>query len=188
MRLPINLASEPFRRDRSMVVASAAVGVLLFGLLVMLVVLSASERSRAAESRDAIARVQKQKQVMAQEQARLEAVLRQPQNAQVLEQSVFINQLLGRKGVSWTKIFSDLEQVMPADVRLIQVRPQVGGQNQLVLEMILAAQATEPVIGFLMKLEGSPQFGATNLQASLPPTQNEPLNRYRVTVNYAQTL
>ena len=33
MKIPINLASEPFRRDRAMLVASAAVGILLVASL-----------------------------------------------------------------------------------------------------------------------------------------------------------
>ena len=42
----------------------------------------------------------------------MENVLRQPQNAEVLDRSVFLNDLLMRKGVSWTRIFSDLENVL----------------------------------------------------------------------------
>ena len=41
MRYPINLASEPFRRDRAMIVASSVLAgllVLTFGLLVALIV------------------------------------------------------------------------------------------------------------------------------------------------------
>jgi hypothetical protein len=54
--------------------------------------------------------------------------------------------------------------------------------------MVVAAQSVEPFLAFFMKLEGSPVFGAATPQNSLPPTQTEPLFRYRVTVNYAQKL
>ena len=39
-----------------------------------------------------------------------------------------------------------------------------------------------------MRLEASPQFGATQVNNWLPPSQTEPLYRYRVSVNYAQKL
>ncbi len=52
MRVGINLASEPFRRDRPLVVGSVAVGVMLVGLLGMLIYLAAGERARAAEARE----------------------------------------------------------------------------------------------------------------------------------------
>jgi type IV pilus assembly protein PilN len=90
--------------------------------------------------------------------------------------------------VSWTKIFSDLEEVTPYNVRLIQVRPQISPTNQVSLDMVVAAQSVEPIREFLMKLEGSPVFGANTIQNSLPPSQTEPLFRYRLSVNYAQKL
>jgi type IV pilus assembly protein PilN len=188
MKIQVNLASEPFRRDRPMIVASTVVGVLLTGLLAMLIYLAIAERDRAAEARAEMSRVQAQVATVAREEARLQAVLRRPENAEVLDRSLFLNALLMRKGVSWTKIFADLEQVTPHNVRLISVRPQISATNQLTLDMWVGATATEPVLNFLMQLEQSPVFGATTVHNTLPPSQNEPLYRYRVSVNYAQTL
>ena len=188
MRLPVNLASEPFRRDRPMIVASSVVAVLLTVVLGMLVWLAVGERNRAAEARSTIAGMERQLQQLQQEESRLQAVLRRPEHAEVLDRSVFLNQLLARKGVSWTKIFSDLESVTPHNVRLMSVRPQINARNELTLEMWVAAQATEPVLQFIMQLEQSPVFGSTTVPNSLPPSQNEPLYRYRVNVSYAQKL
>ena len=83
----------------------------------MLSYLAMSERARAAEARAAISKTEAQLASMAKERARLEATLRQPQNAEVLDRSIFLNTLLTRKGVSWTRIFSDLEKVTPPNVR-----------------------------------------------------------------------
>jgi type IV pilus assembly protein PilN len=188
MRIPANLASEPFRRDRPMVVGSAVVGVLLAGLLVMLTFLALGERDRASESRQILERMEKQVATMATEQNRLEAILLRPENAEVLARSQFINELLIRKGVSWTRIFADLEKVTPHNVRLMQVRPQVSGQNDMFLDMTVASQTVEPVTTFLMQLETSPVFGVTTLHNWVPPSQTDPLYRYRVSVSYAQKL
>jgi type IV pilus assembly protein PilN len=188
MRVPINLASEPFRRDRPMIAASVAVGALLVGLLVMLVFLAKSERDRARESRQSIARTEAQLKTIGQQRARLEAVLRQQENAEVLDRSVFLNDLLARKGVSWTKIFNDLEQVTPANVRLITVRPQINANNSLLLDMVVGSQSAESILNFVMKLEASNVFGKTTVHTTLPPSQTDPLFRSRVSVNYAQKL
>ena len=188
MRTPVNLASEPFRRDRPMIVASSVVGVLLTGLLGMLIYLAIGERDRAAEARTAIGHMQRQMDGIAREENRLQSVLRRPENAEVLDRSVFLNSLLQRKGLSWTKIFADLEQVTPHNVRLMSVRPQILADNALTLDMWVASQATEPVVNFVIQLEQSPLFGATTVSTSLPPSQNEPLYRYRVSVKYAQKL
>jgi type IV pilus assembly protein PilN len=188
MKKGINLASEPFRRDRPMVVGSLGVGVLLTGLLCMLIYLAIAERGKSAESREMIGRVEKQLRVISAEQVKLEAVLRRPDNSEVLQKTLFLNQLLARKGVSWTRIFADLEKVTPHNVRLISIRPQIGNQNALMLDMLVGAQTNEPIVNFLMELEGSSLFGAPTVHSSQPPTQLEPLYRYRISVKYAQKL
>jgi type IV pilus assembly protein PilN len=128
------------------------------------------------------------------EEARLQNELRLPENAAVFDYSVFLNDLLRRKGVRWTLIFSDLEQVMPHNVKIIQVRPQVyasddrAGKNEILLEMVVASENPEPVVDMLKALEGSRLFGATAVTNQQPPTDTEPLYRYRVNVRYAREL
>jgi len=186
MLITINLASEPFRRDRPMVAASVAVGLALGGLLAMLVSLAILERGTAAQTRQDIAQFQRRLQRLNDEQGRMEADLRRPENAAVLDQVLFINSLLYRKGISWTRIFSDLEGVMPHNLRLISIRPQVNGRNDVLLDMVVGAQSQLPVIEMLKQMESSPLFGSTEVHNWLPPSQTEPLYRYRVTVNYGR--
>jgi type IV pilus assembly protein PilN len=184
MRIALNLSSEPFRRDRALVVASIAAGLALSGLLAMLISLATHERGRVAETRQEIAELQRTLAGLGREQAQLEGLLARPENAAVLDRVHFVNSLLYRKGVSWTRIFSDLESVMPYDVRLYSIRPSINARNEVYLEMVVAAQSERPVIGLLMNLENSPLFGQTEMPGWAPPTQSEPLYRYRVSVNY----
>jgi Tfp pilus assembly protein PilN len=189
MRVPINLASEPFRKDRPILVASGICAVLLIALLAILISLVTGERARAKETRIAVAQLNAQIKNVAAEEIKLDAFLRQPANAAVLERSLLLNQLLERKSISWTKIFSDIESVLPPNVKIISVRlPQINSQNEVLLDMVVGAKEPESVILFLKKLEESALFGPVQGHSSLPPSQNEPLYRYRVTVNYAQKL
>ena len=188
MRVGINLASEPFRRDRPLIAASVVVGALLVGLLGVLTYLAASERARAAEARAAITQTETQLSTLAKERTRLDATLRQQQNAEVLDRSVFLNALLARKGVSWTRIFSDLETVLPPTVRIITVRPQINPNNELLLDMVVGSQSNESIVNFVMQLESSSVFGRTLTHTTIPPSQTEPLFRSRITANYAQKL
>jgi hypothetical protein len=73
-------------------------------------------------------------------------------------------------------------------VRILSIRPQVNARNQLFLDMTVAADSPEQVIGFILKLEGSDVFGSTAVSGITPPTQNDPFYRYRLSVNYAQKL
>ncbi|HYZ86142.1 MAG TPA: hypothetical protein VE621_17155 [Bryobacteraceae bacterium] len=188
MKIGVNLASEPFRRDRPLILGSWIAGALLSILLLMMVVLAVRERHQTAETRELIERSRRQLAAIQAEQAKLDAQIRQPVNAEVLDRSVFVNALLERKGLSWTRIFEDLEKVMPHNVRIISVRPQLNGPNDVLLDMVVGAQQGESVITLLMALESSPVFGTTTIHSTLPPSQTDPLFRYRVSVTYAQKL
>ncbi|MBL8214578.1 MAG: hypothetical protein JNK87_27900 [Bryobacterales bacterium] len=188
MKIQINLSSEPFRKERPYIVATVAMSAVLLLTLGYLTYAAVLGRDEASEARQDVEAAKQQLAGLQREQNRLEAILRQPENGEVIERSVFLNQLLFRKGISWTRIFADLEKVTPYNVRLVQVRPQVTPANEIYLEMVVAAASSEPVIEMLMKMEGSAQFGATHVANWLPPSQTEPLYRYRINVNYAQKL
>jgi type IV pilus assembly protein PilN len=188
MRISINLAREPFRRDRPILIASAATGVLLLFSLAFLTSIALSERSAAQQTQAELNGVSAQLAKIRGEQAKLDAQMRLPENEIVLDRSILINSLIRRKAISWTKIFDDLGAVVPPNVMVIAIRPQVNTRNQLSLDMTVAAATPEPVIGFIVKLESSDVFGAVTTSGGTPPTQNDPLYRYRLSVIYAQKL
>jgi len=187
-RFPLNLASEPFRRDRPAMVASMAAALLLLSVLVAQLWIVWVERDEAAEARAELAQLEAQGQRLEREQAQVQAQLRRPENAAVVERTRFLNSLLQRKGVSWARLFGDLETVLPPNVRLASVRPQIDADNQIQLDLLVAAEDAPPVIDLLMRLEASPLFGKTAIANWLPPSPSEPLYRYRLTVNYVQKL
>lgn len=186
MKIPINLASEPFRRDRPLIVASMIVAGLLCVTLIVLGSLVLQERQRSAEDREIVAKLSSDLLAVSAEQSKLEGTLRQPGNAEVIDKIAFTNLLLQRKGMSWTKLFADLEKVMPHDVRLMSVRPQINGRNELLLDMTVGATSSAPVIQMMSQMEGSSTFDTVTPHSFLPPSQAEPLFRYRVSVRYVQ--
>lgn len=189
LRVPLNLASEPFRRDRPLMVGSVALAIALTLVLIYQVFAIVSERRQAADIRAAITRETAQLQRITAQQAKLNTTLRQPENSEVLERSLFLNTLIERKAISWTKIFGDLEKVMPYNVRLISVRlPEVNTHNQVLLDMVVGAKEVPPILELVKRLETAPQFGDTSVQSAAPPSQTDPYYRYHVTVTYAQKL
>src|SRR5580704_4446161 len=188
MRIPINLAREPFRRDRPMLIGSAFAALLLLGLLGFLISLGITERGQTRDTQAMLTRVNRQLTSIHNEQAKLDASMRQPGNEVVLDRSVLINTLIRRKAISWTKIFADLDTVTPPNVRILSIRPTINPQGGLLLEMQVVADSQEPVIAFVAKLEGSDVFGSTAVSSIAPPSQTNPFHRYQLTVNYAQKL
>lgn len=189
MRIPINLASEPFRRNRATIMASTIIGVVLLAVAGIQAYLIMGERQRASEDREAVAALTQQLNAVNREQAAIDATLRQPENAAVLEQSVLLNALIERKSISWARLLADIEGVLPNGARLMQIRlPQINSRNEVTLDMEVGTQVDLSAIEFTTKLEKSPLFGPATLLRSDPPSQSEPLYRYRLTVSYGQKL
>src|SRR5580692_5250470 len=188
MRIPINLAREPFRRDRPMLIGSAFAALLLLGLLGFLISLGITERSQTRDTQAMLTRVNRQLAAIHAEQAKLDASMRQPGNEIVLDRSVLLNTLIRRKAISWTKIFEDLDTVCPHNFRILAIRPTINAQGGLLLDMQVAADTPEPIIAFMAKLEGSDVFGSVTPSGFTPPSQTNPFVRYQLTVNYAQKL
>jgi Tfp pilus assembly protein PilN len=186
MKIGINLATQPFRRDRPVLVLAGVLSTLLVALLGGLIYLAVAERGELADSRRDVDRLQRKIRAVSVEQQKLDAVLRRPENAEVLERSLFLNALLYRKGISWTRIFADLEKVVPYNVRIMSIHPTLNAQNKVVLDMRVGSESPEPVIVLLKRLEESPLFGQVYNHSSAPPSQSDPLWKYNVSVNYAQ--
>lgn len=188
MRIPINLAREPFRRDRPMLVGSAFAALLLLITLGVLVSITMTQRDQKRDTQAMLTRTNRRIAAVENDEAKLDASLRKPGNEVVLDRSILLNTLIRMKAVSWTKIFSDLDSVCPPNVRVIGIRPTVNAQGGLFLDMQVASESPEAVIAFMAKLEGSDVFGAVATSGYTPPSQTNPFYRYQLSVNYAQKL
>jgi hypothetical protein len=154
----------------------------------MLISLARNDQKNKLESLKQLAVAQEHLRMVQRDLAAVEKELNQPKNAAVLERSVLLNQILVRKGVSWTRIFADLEKVVPYNVRILQIRPQIESENRIYLQMVIGADNPNHLTAFLEKLEASDVFGATMVANKVPPSQTDPLYRYQVSVTYAQKL
>jgi hypothetical protein len=188
MRIPINLASVPFRRNRQMFVGSAFATLLLLVTLVVLVSLSSTERREKRETQAILDRVNRQLNTLRTEQTKLDSQMRQPGNEVALDRIVLLNELIRLKATSWTRIFSDLGKVTQENVRVLSIRPSINSRDEVFLDMQVAADAPEQVITFIRNLEGSDIFGSTAISGITPPSQTDAFYRYRLSVNYAQKL
>jgi hypothetical protein len=190
----LNLASQPFRRERAQNAVLACICLGLTCSFLVLVALILHGRAAASDIRREIGQEHSQFRALQQQQSQFSIILGKPENADVFAKSVFLNQLISRRAVSWTHVFRDLATVMPSNMRLVAVRlPQVpaenvGGVDHVHLDMVVGTDRPDTVIQLLKRLQESKLFGAASVVNQQPPTQNDPLYRYRVTVAYAQNL
>jgi hypothetical protein len=189
VRIPINLASEPFRRDRPMLVGSSVCAVLLIALLALQVMLIRGNRVQASDVRIGVSQLTRQFASVDAEQAKFEQDLKRPGNAEVFQRSVLLNALVDRKSISWTRIFADLEHVKPYNVRVISIRlPKIHSRQEVSLDMTVGMDTWDPSQDFFDALQASPRFGPVVLQSWEPPSLNQKLYEYHFTVEYGQKL
>lgn len=189
---PINLASAPFGRERAQNALLLGLCAALLASLLIATGLIFRQQTQAKSIKATIEKETAQLRLLDRQQANLQAVLKKPENAEIFAKSAFLNSIIARRAVSWTKVFEDLEKVMPYNVRLVTVRlPQVSaeetsGGNRILLDMTVGAERPESILDFLKKLEKSDQFGPASVANSQPPTQTDSHYRYRINVTYTQ--
>jgi len=163
MRLDINLASQPYEDARQFWVRwGTAIGAA--GLLTLvLLTLDVTGWVNARRDRAAIA----QKRAMIADRDRLRAnaeeFLNRQENRNTRDMSQFLNELIERKAFSWTRVFEDLERVMPTSLHVVSLKPELGDQNQLELEMKVAGDNRAAAIELVHRMEGSTHFQGAQL-------------------------
>jgi Tfp pilus assembly protein PilN len=140
---PLNLASHPFRNER----APALLAAILAALVLAATVWHVRVLVRVAGSRHA-ARASEVRQ-LEQESARLRAETAavrsvRPDPATVAQWSA-IRDLVERRLFSWTRLLSQLESILPREVRLLSIAPRVEKGR---IQLDVNAEASPPDEGF----------------------------------------
>ena len=158
MRLNINLASNPYEAAREY---TRRLGLLVVALAVLTVGLLGYILHQRSQTRDIDLQIAAAKQEIASldsEKAQAQAILNQPQNRDVADQSQFLNELFARKALSWTRVFTEMEKLMPANIHVMSMKPEFNRENQLVLHVVVATPARDKAIELVRRMEKSPHF------------------------------
>ena len=188
MRVELNLATQPFGRNRLFWLACGLSALLLVLAAAALGAAYLRHREPAPELLARQQQLQVEQRRLAAAESRARAVLEDPKNEEVLERSLFLNELLYRKGISWTRTFADLEGILPPRVLMVQIRPEITWDHVIRLDMQVGAETPQDFLEFLKALESSGLFGSSSLRGWAPPGENQPLYRYQLTVSYDQEL
>jgi type IV pilus assembly protein PilN len=163
MRLDINLATRPYEDAREFW-ARWGLGVALLALLTLFLLgLTASDWIKAGKDRREIAQLQQSIAKRDQERAQAQAFLDLAANRSTRDQSQFLNGLIQRKSFSWTRVFEDLEQVMPSNLHVLSLRPELNEQNQMELEMKVACDTRAAAVELVHLMESSKHFQGAQL-------------------------
>ena len=136
MRITINLATRPFadlgpilKRLRIAMIVFAVVSIGLgigLHLLHTRPKLPAPATQRSMDNQ--IGHINRERQGY-------EAMMRQPDNAQVLNRPAILNQLFDQKAFSWTLAMEDLETVLPGGVQVTTLEPIRDKEGRITLRL-----------------------------------------------------
>jgi type IV pilus assembly protein PilN len=171
MRVTLNLASQPYVELRPLYQRLRVVALLLLvtGGVLWWVVRTEQQKAAAAHARAAT--IETAIMQTRNERQRAEASMRQPQNAAVLAQAQFLNNLFLHKSFSWTAVMMDLEQVLPANVQVLNIDPVVGKDGNVTIRMRVAGPR-EKAVTLVRNLEHSRRFRTPRIVGETAQAQN----------------
>jgi type IV pilus assembly protein PilN len=159
VRLNINLATKPYQDVRRFLLQWGGL-VLLLAVCTTALIWTASSTWR--KSRDVNARisaVESEIHVLDQQHSEAVATFHLPQNQSVVETSKFLNGLIARKSFSWTRVFMQLEQIMPPKLHVVSISPELqSATNTMEVHMQVAGTSREAAVELVKRLEKSPSF------------------------------
>lgn len=158
MRLNINLASQPYEAARSF---RRQMALLVIGLALVTAALVGYITYQWLHSRginQQIVAARGELQSLDQEEARARALLNRPQNRVVADQSEFLNELFARKALSWTRVFSEMEKIMPSNLHVVSMKPDYSKTGELTLHMVVATDSRDRAVELVRRMEKSKHF------------------------------
>ena len=157
-RSDFNLSSRPFPAYRLINLALGAVGAVLLVLTVWQAYGFVRFSSMARDIRDDEQEARVEAESSGKRVSDLKSRLDRPEAAAKLSEIGFLNGLIGRKDLSWTRLFSNLEDMVPDSVHLVSLRPDVQSGGPIVLYLEVTSRSIADVSRFIEALERSPEF------------------------------
>jgi len=163
MRLDINLASHPYE-DANEFWRQWGVGLVLAGIVTLaLLGFTILKWHKAANDRAKIKSLQHDIASLDAKLDHSQAVLNRSENRTLREQSNYLNSLFQQKAFSWTKVFEDLERVMPPRLHVVSIKPEMNTENQLEIKLTVAGESRDRALDLVRKMEDSQHFQQTHI-------------------------
>ncbi|MGH9547525.1 MAG: PilN domain-containing protein [Terriglobales bacterium] len=164
MRVNINLATRPYE-DSGPLWMRWGGALAALGLLTLILLYSAfSGWAAARKDRGLIEQREQQIAARDQQRAKAEEILNLPANRGTRDRAQFLNDLFQRKAFSWTKVFEDLERVMPPRLHVVSIHPEKAPDNQLQIKLLVAGESRDRALELVRKMEGSRRFKQTQIE------------------------
>ena len=162
MRIQLNLASRPYVELGPLYLRLRVLIALLLVIALPLWLLVTSERQKAAAAQARLNAVETKIHALQSQKLAFQAEMREPQNAAVLSQAEFLNQMFASKAFSWTAVMMDLENVLPTGVQVLNIDPVITRDGKVTIRLRVSG-AHDKGVELVRNLEHSRRFIAPRL-------------------------
>lgn len=170
MLVHLNLAISPLQRHRRFKVYLGAAGTLASLLFLTLGWHVYHVREAASAFRIQTDKTTREIDQLSAERQELDEFFSRPENAKLHDRAAFVNTIIDARSFNWTRMFMDLEKLLPDGVRVLKIEPrQVSGQAAV--KMTIGAANEESKRKFLSALEQSDAFSHVQLSSVRSATQ-----------------
>ena len=158
MKTNFNLAASPLENNRRFIAGAAALGIIAVGSLLFLSIHAVRARRTNGVIRADIGRFEDQIRASQREQERLRSALKNPKTVEVMNRAQFLNSLIEQRTFPWTKMFADLEKILPPGVRVVSISPQMDKEGRVKITLAVSAENDDQKMKFLRSIVSSPVF------------------------------
>ncbi|HEV2489917.1 MAG TPA: PilN domain-containing protein [Candidatus Acidoferrales bacterium] len=172
MKSRFNLATSPLENNRRFIAGAGALGLLALVALVLLSVHTYTTWRADRAIREDMDRLTVQIRADQQAQDALRKEFSTKAAMDTMARSTYLNGLIAQRVFPWTKMFADLEHVLPPGVHVISISPHRDKEGNVSLDLSVGAQDDSSILKFLQSLESSPAFSNIQVSSEPRPTQN----------------
>lgn len=172
MRIQLNLASHPFVELGPLYFRLRILIVLLAIIALPLWLLLSAEKQKAAAAQARLDVVEMRTHALETQRQMFQTQMREPQNAAVLNQAQFLNQLFASKAFSWTAVMMDLENVLPSGVQVMSIDPVIAKDGKVTIRLRVSGPH-DKAVDLVRNLEHSRRFIAPRLARETAETNQQ---------------
>ncbi|MBI1737993.1 MAG: hypothetical protein HYR58_01955 [Acidobacteria bacterium] len=172
MKVRLNLATSPLVNNRRFVLGSTLLGAA--ALLALVVLSSSAFRNWNANRnvRNEMADLNRKMRDFREQRKDLDEFFKRPETKKIMDRAAFLNALIEQRSFPWTKMFTDLERMLPEGVRVVSISPRMAG-GRVEVKLNVGAQTDEGKLKLIETLEKSTEFERIQVVSESRPTRAE---------------
>ena len=154
----LNLASRPYRDDRPFYGTAGALAIVTLFLLVNNVQTALQYLSSTRTTRDEITALENEIAAEQKKSQTLDVSIKRVDLKDLNAHTTYVNEQIAERAFSWSALLDELEEVVPADVRVTDLNPSIDKMGRVKLRLDCVAKKQDGMVRMLRALLANPQF------------------------------